>query len=277
MKLLKINNIIIILLLLLCISFLIGLLAFKYLPSFPQVDQKAYNEVAIGILDNFQFNFTTSGHLLAPAYPLFLAIIYKIAGQNYNIIYFIQYLLLGLISFFEFLIAYKYLKIPKPICLGTAIITITWPYLLLYSNLLLSEILFICIFIIIIFLLLKYSENTNISIFDIALLSSLLAIATLTRPVVLMLPAWLLILIYIWNKFFKKYTNITLTIKNLFFICILYFLLLAPWIAFVSIKAGKFTPIVTYSSIMINKANITYEYKTYQTHGYENGQNLSLR
>lgn len=124
------------------IALIMGYFIIPLLSHTPKNDSVHYDNIALSLTQNNGYPIS-GGFLRAPGYPFFLAIIYKLFGHNYYIVYIAQFLLLGLIAAFAFFLSKKFLKLNFKKSLLCAVSILAWPYLLLYSSYLLSEILYI--------------------------------------------------------------------------------------------------------------------------------------
>ena len=125
------------------LAILVGVACLKFLPDFGvKEDALVYDEIALNLSlgKGFLQNNTPSGE--APGYPFFLSFIFSILGHNFAYVKVIQFAILGLMAGTSFLIAFKFLKFSLVFSLLAGVAVIFWPYFLLYSNLVLTEILF---------------------------------------------------------------------------------------------------------------------------------------
>lgn len=140
----KINNSKFIFVILILFSLLVGIISLPYLSASLKGDSVVYDKIALGLIkENKYIHFNNEPMLIAPGYPAFLALIYTIFGHHYQVVYLYQFILLGGIGFFVFLLAKNHFKLPILQSLVIAITVICWPYLVLYSSLLLTEIFYI--------------------------------------------------------------------------------------------------------------------------------------
>jgi len=231
------KNIIAITLIFICVLTAGGLFL-KYMPDFGLREQAAaYDEIAQNLTEGRGFVWNNGSPANeAPGYPYSLAIIYSIIGYNYTIVKAIQLLLLGLIGVFVYLIC-KRLNIKFPFALGAALVSTIWPYFLLYSNLILPEIALTLLLIVSMYLLLLFQKTPTY--LKSASLGIVFGLATLTRPMVLLLPFLITIGIIIFIKRFRKpKLLLKLLILLLFFI-----ITLTPWTIRNQREFNKFTPI----------------------------------
>lgn len=182
-------------------------------------DAQQYDTIAYNLSKGYGFSLNPKvpTPIRAPFYPFFLSGIYFLFGQNYTIVRIIQ----GILSAFLCIIIYYIAKniFSKKVAMISAGILALYPVLIVYIGLILTETLFTFLFAISILLLIQGVNKINIYYF--ALSGFFLGIATLTRPVTLLFPLLILLVI-------------VLTKKKLFISwCILIFvfsLTLVPWL-----------------------------------------------
>ncbi|MCK5320457.1 glycosyltransferase family 39 protein [Candidatus Parcubacteria bacterium] len=217
-------------------------------------DSLYYDTIALNLSEKYEYTkFEKQNFLISPGYPFFLAFIYKIFGQNHDIVYYIQFLLLAVISSIAYLICKKYLKFKHWQAIIPGLIIIFWPYYILHSSLLYTEIFYSFLLAIFIYFLFNYINKPNYK--KSILLGVIISIITLTRPVFLLLPFWLLgfgFLFYLLKT--KNKNNNIVNKKNLKFyitpFAILIVILLS-WGGFSYKKTGHFNPFVTSSANLI--------------------------
>ncbi len=259
-------------------TFLIGVMAIIIFPEFNGSDAGTYDGIAMNIVEQGKF-IEVHNQITPPLYPIFLSIIFKIFGHNFIAVYITQIFLLLGINILMFLISKKYLKLPNLYAIAVAVITSTWPYMLLFTMQRLTETLYIFWLLLIVYQLFRFISRPTLK--RSILLGILFALATHTRPVILFLPLWLwviTVLIYLQKKYYKKdYSNIFLIVKYSFAGLILFILLCLPYSIYGSIKMGKIVPIASNISTINKRANITMdkEWFLYQTPGYEVGSEFT--
>lgn len=226
--------------LLIFLAVVIGALTLLFIPKYPVIsDSLDYDNAALTLLQEKKF-LPSGGVLYPPGYPFFLAIIYAIFGHNYNAVYIIQFLLLGGIGVVVYFLGKNRLKFSDGQAVIVSIVTILWPYFILYPMLLMSEILFIFLFLLFVYYFLDSRAISGL----------FLGLATLTRPVILLLPFWLIFFAFLFAKkiSFKKPLVIFLIIISL-------------WITFTYINSGRIIPVASNLPVVLEKA--------YKTLGYE--------
>lgn len=198
----------------------IGFLYLNLGHIFPVVSDAAYYDgIALNLL--LGKGFLPSGgsaELVYPGYPLFLALVYKIFGHNYQAVRIIQFLILSGIGILAYFSARR-LKINRPLAIAASSLIIIWPYFILYSTLILTEILFTFFLVLSVFFLLKFQETPSNN--NAAFAGAFLGITALIKPAVIFLPIWVIILswLFLSQKFLKKY----------FLIFLLFIIVLSPW------------------------------------------------
>ncbi len=258
------------------LSILIGIIVLDLRPDLMMRDGTRYNQIAQGLVNNHEY-IAVYGHITYPGYPFFLAIIYKIFGYNIFAVFFIQSILLGLIASLVFYIARRFLHLNYLFSYLAGLLITLWPYLILYSVLIMTEVLFIVLLLLFIIRYLIFKESPNVK--NAVIMAIILTIAVLIRPIPLLLLPWIIILsslikwkykdFYFDKNIFKKYI-----IAFLFFI-----FLLSPWIAFSSYKIDRFVPVGSNIYAILNKVNKSYLYErqVFETKGYEEDTEITLQ
>lgn len=274
----KQNTIIIISLIL--YSALVGIVAIKVLPEFGMSDAATYDGIAMNIVSVGKY-IEVHEQITPPVYPVFLSIIYKNFGHNYNTVFFIQFILLGLISSIIYLLAIKYFDLKKWQGFIVALIISSWPYLIVFAKQLLTETLYITFLMLIIYNLFIFAASPTLK--KGLLLGLLLALAAHTRPVIIFLPFWFLffLLLFIAIKKVKKspFDNL----KKYFIygsVSLLIFVGLSlPYSIYGTLKIGRFTPIASNATVVHKKANVNMikEWQVYKTPGYEPGAEITFK
>jgi len=201
-----------------------GSLFLKYTPDFGLKDQAAaYDEIAQNLTEGRGFVWNNGSPANeAPGYPNSLAVIYSIVGHNYTAVKVIQLLLLGLIGVFVYLIG-KRLSLKFTFSVLAGLVAGLWPYFLLYSNLILPEI-FLTLFLVIATYLLLLFQKTPTYLKRIGIGVNL-GLAAITRPMILLLPFWLVVGALILIRDFRKPKNLL----KLLILVIAFIAALAPW------------------------------------------------
>jgi len=250
--------------------FLVSFLAITFKPNFPIGDGAIYNKIAKEITDNHTFPII-EGQIHKPGYPFLLASVYFLFGEhNYTALFIIQFLMLLGTSLIILKIGKKHFKFTYFQATLPAILILIWPYFILYATLLLTEVLYTFLLMVSFYFFLETLKKINKK--NIFSLSFFLALTTLVRPIPMLLPFWLIPIIFL-VVYFKKNYSIKKFLINSVLISIIFFMLLSPWIIYASKKTGKFTPIASNGAVAFNIANKNFskEYKIYKTPGYEKG------
>lgn len=215
---------------------------------------------------------------VAPIYPSLLSLVYRFSNNFQNILI-IQIFFLAGIGICGFLISKTYFN--EQISFIIAMNIVFWPYILFYTKLYCTEIIFIFLLLISIYYILE-SIKKNIKR-DYIIAGILLALATLTRPVTLLLPFWIPLLFCAKNKlkkekFYKHHWIIFITA---------FILTISPWTIRNFAEFQTFIPVAGGLDCAISKAYNTYNYqenlmlieeenKTYLTHISARIQNIYL-
>ena len=121
------------------------------------VDEQHYNKLALSILKRSEFSWAP-GHLTAirpPLYPAFLALVYKIFGpENYNAVRLVQIFLSLVSGLIVYSLAKKIFHEEKVALLAAAIF-LFYPSLVIFNYLILTETLFIFLFLLALYLLVE--------------------------------------------------------------------------------------------------------------------------
>ncbi|HBT27655.1 MAG: Oligosaccharyl transferase STT3 subunit [Candidatus Falkowbacteria bacterium GW2011_GWC2_38_22] len=281
----KISKTKVLLLSIMVISLIIGFFAIwklSFISPAPEGDAYEYDKTAILLATHGEIDMSFQ-YIRAPGYSFFLAAIWKLFGHNYVIIYWLQFFLLGLTGIIAFFICKKHLNQNNIISFLSALTIIFWPYFILHAKLLLVETLYSFLLLLFTYQLLEYVKNPKIQ--NAFLAGLFIGLATLTRPVPLLLPFWLAIAIFLYylikNKFDKqqKYIISKKIIFSMFLSVFIFLSTLAPWIIFASYKSGKFVPVASTFSDVYKGSNksFTNEWNYYKTPGYEPGTEVTLK
>ena len=129
-------------LILLATALVSGRIFIIFAPSFPVIsDSLKYIEIANAISRGTYA--AIEGIIYPPGYPTFLSGVFTFFNSAPETIYQIQFLFLGGIAALVFLIARRHMHIPYVLALLSALLILLWPYLILYSLLIMSEIVYI--------------------------------------------------------------------------------------------------------------------------------------
>lgn len=210
----------------LLLTLIIGLSYLKFGIIFPPGGDtvKWYNPLALSLVQNH--GFSIEGEQIAritPGYPLFLALIYYLFGYNYSMVYIVQFLLLAGIGIIVYFIAKRHLKLSSTFSFLASAMVVTWPYFILYSTLILTEILFTFLLLLSVYFLLELQENP--SLYNSLISGGVLGATTLVRPVTLLLPFWAVFFFFVFLRKWRKKAYLLKTIL----ILVVFIVTLAPW------------------------------------------------
>ncbi len=235
--------------LLISVSLIFGQAVIKNAPLFPVIsDSLKYIEIAESIqLGKYA---TIESIIYPPGYPAFLATIFSLFNTNPTTIYLVQFILLGGIAGTIYLIGKRHLSLSPLFATLAGVLLIVWPYMVLYSILIMSEILYIFFLVVSILILLEALRSDKKLLYGLA--GVLFGITILIRPVALLLPLWLLILIlfilFINKLKFPKLANI-----GILFLLLL--ITLTPWSIYLYTQTGSLIPVSSHLPNVIAKSN----------------------
>lgn len=220
------------------LAFSSGGLFLRFAPDFGIEENAAeYDEIGWNLAEGNGYvrNDLTTGSR-APGYPYFLGIIYFILGHNPTAVKIIQFVLLALIGVFVYMTS-KRLTMNYTFALLSAVVVVIWPYFILYSNLLLAEIIFTLFLVISVYLLLLFQKKPNY--LKAVVIGVMLGSATLIRPSAILLPLWIVLgLVLIFHRFRQQKNFLKLLVLIAAFI-----LTLTPWTVRNYLEFGKIMPI----------------------------------
>jgi len=237
------------------ITLTLGSLCLKFIPSFPIIsDAKVYDDIALNLIEKRGFTLEGKPVAEAPGYPFFLAFVYFLFGYNYQIVRIIQFLLLAGMGVIAYFITRKFLNFSRILAFLTSLTIIIWPYFVLYSILILTEILFIFFLLVSVYLFLEFSTTPSFK--NAFLTGFFFGLANLFRPVILLLPFWMVFFLLIFGK--KWGENFSLS--KIFLFLVIFLLILTPWTIRNYFQFHKFIPISSGLSSAISKAYIHLDY-----------------
>jgi len=199
-------------------------------------DENKYHNMAISIINGQGFRGKAYN---PPGYPLFLSLIYNIFGLNTFAVRIVQSLLSSIMVIFIFYIAQ--IAYDKNTAILAGLISMIYPFFVYWTGALLTETLFIFLYVISIFFIYRFLL-TKSQLWNIVGSFSL-GLTTLVRPVVLSLPLFILIFYLLNNKSLKS------CLLNIFIFCLIYFSVLAPWTIRNYLIFDRFIPVTTSSGI----------------------------
>jgi 4-amino-4-deoxy-L-arabinose transferase-like glycosyltransferase len=205
--------------------FSIGLLLrMGYILVFPQEkvlrgDAAQYDIIAHNLVSGFGFSINPNvpTPTRAPIYPLFLSFIYFIFGHNYTVVRFFQVILSGLTCVILYYIAKEIFN--EKIATISAWLLVSYPVLIVYTGLLLTETLFTFLLAVSVLLLIRGIVTAKTKYFIGS--GTFLGLATLTRPVTLLFPFVILIFFIIVKR---------KLILNWFAFFLIFVVVLFPWV-----------------------------------------------
>jgi len=232
-----------------------GSLFLKFAPDFGIRENAAeYNEIGRNLAQGNGYvkdNLTTGTR--APGYPYFLGIIYFILGHNPTAVKIIQFVLLAIIGVFVYMIS-KRLSMAYIFALLAAVLVVVWPYFILYSNLILAEILFALLLIISVYILLLFQKTPNY--LKATIIGVMLGSATLVRPSAILLPIWITLgLVLIFHRFRQQKNFLKLLVLIAAFI-----ITLTPWTVRNYLEFGKLMPVRPGLSATAENAFVDIDY-----------------
>lgn len=198
-------------------------------------DTKSYTKIALNLVKNKIFSRSESPPyhpemFYTPIYPLFLASIYSILGYKPYIPILLQLLIGSATCLFVYKVG-KILFNERTALLAGLFLAFEYSNIL-YSNVLLTENLFIFLFVVHVFFLVKYL-TTDIKKW-LVYSALFLGLSTLTRPISVY---FFLFLIMIFLAYFRK--NLIQGILKYFTFTLIFLGVLAPWIARNYAVSGK--------------------------------------
>lgn len=216
-----------ILVIILVLSFCASLFYSFYYKIIPVIDARAYDDIAINIMEGFgfkedrskSFEFDTSIVRAGPSYEYFLAGAYKIFGHHYEVIWILQAFLHALTAFLVYSLGVKiFQENGKKIGLIAAVFIGLHPDLIEISAMLMTETFYLFFITLVIWLFVKLFAGPDKLRYTI-FLSLTTAVAILSRPpVILFVP---IILVYYFIN--KRYKSAIIFLAGIG-------LVLAPWV-----------------------------------------------
>lgn len=234
----------------------------KYFPELPIVsDSEDYHTIAASIISNGIYPSIPNQTLLIypPLYPLFVTVVYMFTHVgSYASVYSIQYLLVGTMSILVFLILRRFSKVPFLFSLIASLCVLFWPYFVLYSQLISSEVLYSLLLIVFFFLFFSIKKESGW--LPVWLSGAALGLTILTRPVALLLLPWIIIGLWITSKAPKAFGSHNIPWNKYLMVLLISIALLVPWTAYVHKKYDRIIPVASNLGNVFSKANKTFEY-----------------
>lgn len=193
------------------IIFLVCLIYSFYFQIKPFVDAAAYDTIAMNIakgrgfveFPDRPFGMDRDIVHIGQSYTVFLALIYKIFGHHYPVVWFFQALLHALTGLLLFFICINIFdrESSKKIGLLAMAIYGFWPDLVESTAMLMTETFFLFLVALIIYLIIKFFQNSDVK--KAIFISLIISIAILTRPTILLFDL-IFIFIILFKKDFRK-------------------------------------------------------------------------
>lgn len=242
------------------LSLLLSIIFVKNFPALPVIsDSEDYHTIATHILSDKTYVTISSDEILyPPLYPLFLAFIYSLGLGTFATVYLIQYFLVGGIAICVFWLLRKYTRATLTIALLASTLILFWPYFILYSQLISSEILYSFLLILSLIFLLKINSNSKPNLVVGAGIT--LGLTILTRPVALLLLPWILVALIFVKKLPGIFGQLSIPWKKYLLIGIVMILTIMPWELYVQKKYDRIIPVASNLSYVFKKANGTMAY-----------------
>ncbi len=209
-------------------------------------DWKEYDMVGLSVASGTGFTIFGQPYLIhPPGYPLFLGILYLLFGHSYAAVKVAQSLLGALTCVVILLIGERLFT--KRVGMVAAAIAAVYPHLVYYTGILMSETLFL--FLSMLFLWALAMLREDFSLRRSAYAGAVLGVASLTRPMLMFIPALLLFWIWIECRSSKRALVLTATLWLWMAVVIL------PWTVRNYVVTGSFVPIVATHWVTLYGAN----------------------
>lgn len=233
----------------------VGLL-FVYLgPDFPISSDfmEVYHPAAQALVEGRGFgDYEGSPNIKAPpVFPIFVAIVYYFGGGIKEFAALQSFFLAG-IGIFAYLLAKEYL--PKKIAFAGAIMIMLWPYFVLYTKLVYTEVIFMFFFLLALYFLTSFTKNATYSSAIGA--GVFLAIATLTRAIAFFLPIWIF-LMYLFVR--KEVIKEEFSWRKWSVLLISFILVMSPWLVRNYVHYDTFVVAEGLGGVL-NKSYVRYDY-----------------
>ena len=248
-----------------CITIISIVFSFFIVQKFPPLpivsDSEDYHIIASGILNEGKYLSTANHTLLIypPLYPIFLVGSYSLSHIGaYSFVYGLQYILIGCMAILIFLILRKFSKVNLLIPIMSSLAILFWPYFVLYSQLISSEILYS--FLLLLFFYFFFSIHKDSKMWLLVSTGFILGLTILTRPVALLLLPWMIIGLFIFMKIPKLFGTHDIPWKKYFIVLIVSIVSLIPWEIYVYKNYDRIIPVASNLGNVFNKANKTLAY-----------------
>lgn len=242
------------------VAALFGAFAGRLIPHVPVTsDALDYQHVAEHLVCYHTYLDISEDRLIYPPITsFFLAFLFAVQGGivAYPLVYFVQMLCVGVAAWLVYLLAKRLTKHELLSVLSGGLILV-WPYLLLYTQIVGSEILYV---VLLAASVLSFVFGLDHLTKKCAIVTGMLfGLAILTRPVALLLP----IGIALFLGFFMLLHWIPLQKSILRFSSIVILASIAtliPWTAYVGYRFHRFIPVASNLGFVLEKANKTLTY-----------------
>jgi len=209
-------------------------------------DWKEYDLVGLSLASGTGFTIYGQPYLIhPPGYPLFLGVLYLLFGHSYAAVKVAQSLLGALTCVLILLIGERVFT--KRVGLVAAAIAAVYPHLVYYTGLLMSEVLFVFLSTLFLYALAMLRENFTLR--RMAFAGVILGLASLTRPMLMLIPALLLFWVWIECRSTKRALVVTATLWLWMVVVIL------PWTVRNYVVTGSVVPIVATHWVTLYGAN----------------------
>ena len=229
-------------------------------PVDPVADARQYDDLALSILagDGFAWPDGEPTAYRPPLYPAFLALIYFMFGHQYMPVQLLQAVLLSLTCVLVFFIG-RDIYDEKVACIA-GIGCAFYPMLILPAYEILSEALFVFLFTLTFFLLIKCREKRGLA----PLAGFSLALATFTKPFALFaLPFFIY---WLWRQ------RCGAGVKSIILFALVFILSFVPWTIRNYRVFGEFVPIATVGGISFYNSHVFEAHRV----GYNHLENVPL-
>ncbi len=194
-------------------------------------DDSNYNDYATNLVSGkgYSLDGKEFSAFREPGYPIFIAIIYKVAGiNNFSAVRVVQIIILGLIGLFIYLSFELYQRKKWGTIAGITVILI--PYYGYYTGQLFSELLFSLLLVVSFYLCLRILIRNSSSIWYV-LLGLVFGYAVLVRTQLLLFP----IVICLFAIFIRSFS-----IKKIVILLVTFLMVVMSWGSYVYHKTGHF-------------------------------------
>lgn len=179
-------------------------------------DETKYHSLALSLLEGHGFNRTA---YMPPGVPFFMACVYRICGVSFAAVRIVQCILS---SFMVLMIAgIASTVFGRKAGVASGCIASVYPFFVFWTGAMITETLFLFLCIASVFCLMHYLQKERM-LWNCAS-GILLGLATLTRPVTLSIPFFVVCTYVIWFRNLKK------TVVGSVVFCALFLAVLLPW------------------------------------------------